>query len=198
MTTPSEPVAVELNPEHDPELGNPELSVASTLVPWPRDDEKARYFGYRSTGFSVREALRMIERSKAWLSGCRHDSIFVDLERRIPEIRKELSREYLELDFYRNFRLALEKDYRVLNRSLGFERFDDGTVVPMTSYDQEYLLKMRSQYSPQQLSILEAIVSDSGKGFDFAQYVADNPEIIQMSRTDTITVKKGVSHALEA
>ena len=197
MTTPTDSVAVDLNPENDPVLDAPELSIASTLVPWDRTDARARYFGYRSTGFSIREALRMIERSKAWLSGCRHDSSFVDLERRIPDIRKELSREYLQLDFYRNFRLALEKDYRVLNRSLGFERHDDGTTVQMTSYDQEYLLKMRSQYSPQQLSILEAIVSDSGKGFDFAAFIAENPEIVQLSRTDTITVKKGVPRASE-
>lgn len=187
MTTPTEPVS---NTVLD-DQGAPELSVASTLVPYDRDDSRSRYFGYRCCGFSIREALQMISRSKQWLSWCRtSDAQFAALEQKIPEMRKELSKEYLQLDFYRNFRLALEKDYRVLNRSLGFEKDIEGNAVLMTSYDHEYLLKMRSQYSPQQLQILEAIVSNTNSGEDFASWVAANQEVVQMSRTDTVTVRR--------
>ncbi len=166
--------------------GSVETSIASSLVPYDRDDERALYFGYRSSGLSVREALQMIERSKQWLSLQRHDPKFVELEGRIPEFRQELSKEYLELEFFRNFRLVLEKDHQVLQKSLrkGYEGI-------LTRQEQEYLIKLRTQYSPAQIQILEAIVSGGKGGFNFAQFVAEHPDIVQLSRTDTITMARG-------
>lgn len=164
--------------------GSVEASIASTLIPWSRDDERALYFGYRSSGLSVRETLHIIERSKPWLSLQRHDPKFVELEGRIPEFRKELSKEYIELEFFRNFRLVLEKDHQILLKSLQ-------TDSPLSRFEHEYLLKLRTQYSPAQIQILEAVVSGEKGGFNFAEFVANNPDIIQLSRTDTITVAKG-------
>ena len=166
-----------------------EVAIASTLIPYSRDDLRARYLGYLSTGFSVREALHMIDRSKTWLSLSRRDSEFVALEQNIPNIRKELGKEYIELEFFRNFRLTMEKDFQVLKKTLGMEKDEAGAVIPISPYDQAYLLKMRSMYSPQQLSILEAVVSGGAAGFDFSKFVADNPDIIQASRTDTVVMK---------
>jgi len=163
--------------------GTKETSIASTIIPWDRDDERALYFGYRASGLSVRETLNMIHRSKAWLSLQRHDEEFVDLEHRIPEFRRELSKEYVELEFFRNFRLVLEKDHRVIKKSLGGE--------VLSKNEQEYLIKMRSQYSPAQIQIIESVVKGGENGFNFAKFVASNPEIIQMSRTDTITLAGG-------
>jgi len=100
----------------------------------------------------------------------------------IPNYRKELSKEYVEIEFFRNFRYALEKDYRVLKQSL--------TDEPMGKQDHDYLLKLRSQYTPQQLQILEAIVSGEGSGFNFAKFVAENQELIQFSRTESVTMKR--------
>ena len=160
----------------------PETSIASSIIPYPRNDDKARYLGYMACGFSVREALRMIKKSKQTLSLWRHDSTFVSLENRIPEFRKELSKEYIEIEFFRNFRLVLEHDYTVLMKAINKETLAKG--------DLDYLLRLRSQYSPQQLSLLEAVVSDSGDGFNFSRWVADNPDIIHMSRTDVTMVKK--------
>jgi hypothetical protein len=169
-----------------------EVSIASSVIPYDRDDEKALYFGYRSCGFSLKEALSLIDRSKTWLSLARRDPQFVQLEGRIPEFREQLSKEYVEIEFFRNFRLALEKDYRVLMRSLGLERNSDNKVVAMTSEDQAYLLKMRSQYNPQQLGMLETIVKGGGEGYNFAEWVAKHQnDIIQFSQTRTVTVKKG-------
>ncbi len=178
-----------------------EVAIAGALIPYSRDDEKAKYLGYLACGFSVREALHAVDRAKSSLSAWRHDSTFTDLENRIPEIRKELAKEYIELEFFRNFRLALEKDYRVLSKSLNPDKRaifdDDGHVVgteetPLSRQDHEYLMKLRSQYNPQQLQILEAIVSGTDSGFNFARWVSENQEVIQLSRTDTVTtVKKG-------
>jgi len=177
------PEVVENNPK-----GSPEVSVASSIVPYDRDDERALYFGYRASGLSVRETLHMIQRSKPWLSLQRHDPVFVDLEHRIPEFRRELSKEYVEIEFFRNFRLILEKDHQIIQRSLNLKK--DETL---SRQDQEYLIKLRSQYSPTQIQILEAIVEGGKGGFNFAQFVAEHPDIIQMSRTDTVTLARGNS-----
>lgn len=174
----------------------PQLGLASALIPYPRDDEKAKYLGYMCCGFSVREALQMVDRGKSWLSTCRLSPKFVELENSIPSYRKELSKEYLSLDFFRNFRLALEKDYRVFLRSLGMDKDSSGEPISMTQYDQSYLLKMRAQYTPQQLGILEAIVAGGSTGFDFAKWVAESQEeLVKFSRTDSVTVKR--SRAVE-
>jgi len=175
------PEVVENNPK-----GSPEVSIASSLIPWDRDDERALYFGYRASGLSVRETLHMIQRSKPWLSLQRHDPVFVDLEKRIPEFRRELSKEYVEIEFFRNFRLILEKDHQIIQRSLNLKKGDT-----LSRQDQEYLIKLRSQYSPTQIQILEALVQGGQGGFNFAQFVAEHPDIIQMSRTDTVTLARG-------
>jgi len=178
---PEQPEVV-LLPEDIPK----EVAIAGAVVPFPRSSDKAYYLGYLCSGLSVREALKMIGKSKQWLSNCRHlyedKEKFADLEQRIPEFRKELSKEYVELEWFRNFRFVLEKDRRILMKSLSSDF--------LTKQDHDYLIKLRSQYTPQQLSILEAVVSGGGDGFNFARWVADNPEIIQLSRTDTVTVAK--------
>ena len=181
----SDSAAVEVLPDDG---RPPEVSIASSLIPYDRDDEKSLYFGYRACGFSVRETLKLIKRSKTWLSLARRDPNFKQLEQRIPEFRQELSKEYVEIDFFRNFRLALEKDYRVLMRSLGMEE-ENGEKVKMTSDDTAYLLKMRSQYNPQQLGILETVIKGGGGGWNFAKWVSDHPDIIQMSQTNTVTMR---------
>jgi len=181
MTYP--PEIVENNPK-----GSPEVSIASSVVPYDRDDERALYFGYRASGLSVRETLHMIQRSKTWLSLQRRDPEFVDLENRIPEFRRELSKEYVEIEFFRNFRLILEKDHQIIQKSLNLKSGES-----LSRQDQEYLIKLRSQYSPTQIQILEAIVEGGKGGFNFAQFVAEHPDIIQMSRTDTVTLARGKS-----
>ncbi len=162
--------------------GNTQVSIASAIIPWDRDDERALYFGYRSCGCSVREALHMIQRSKPWLSACRKDPKFVELEGRIPEFRDELSKEYLKLETFRNYRFVLEKDRQILEKSLKKE--------PLTRQEHEYLIKLRTMYTPAQIQILEALVKGDNNGFNFAKFVAENPDIIQMSRTDTVTMAR--------
>ena len=168
--------------------GSKEVSIASTLIPYDRDDERALYFGYRACGCSVREALHMIERSKPWLSAQRHDAKFVDLENRIPEFRDELAKEYLKLETFRNYRFVLEKDRRILEKSL--RKGDEGIL---TRHEQEYLIKLRTMYTPAQIQILEALVKGGENGFNFAKFVSEHPDIIQMSRTDTVTMARGGS-----
>ena len=170
--------------ENNPD-GSPETSIASSIIPYSRDDSRALYLGYRASGLSIRETLHMIERSKSWLSMQRIDPEFVKLENNIPEYRRELSKEYVEIEFFRNFRLVLEKDHRILNKSLNLK--DDEML---NRQEHEYLIKLRSQYTPSQIQILEAIAKGDGSGFNFARFFADNPDFVQMSRTDTVTMAK--------
>lgn len=151
----------------------PEEQIAKSIVPYNRDDARARYLGLRSSGFGIREALKLIGKAQSTLSAWRHDEEFANLENRIPEFRRELSLEYANLEFLRNYRLILEKDYRVIKASL-----EKDTILPIQ--DHQYLLKLRSHYTPQQLQVIEALVGmegASGGEFDFTSAV------IELSRT---------------
>jgi len=175
-----------------------EVSAATALIPYRRGDDRAKYLGYLCCGFSDEESLYVLGLTRSWLTDARLDSKFAELEERIPELRKELSQEYTELDFYRNFRMVLEKDHRVLRTSLGMELVEDedtGEMVhaQLTPFDQQYLLKLRSAYTPQQLQLLKAIASGGDGGFNFADWVSKNREIVQFSRTDTISMTRGKS-----
>ena len=173
-----------------------EVSAATTLIPYRRSDDRAKYLGYLCCGFSDEEALYVLGLTRNWLKSARLDSKFTELEEHIPELRKQLSREYTEMDFYRNFRMVLEKDHRVLRTSLGMEMEEDedtGEMVPvqLSSFDQQYLLRMRSAYTPQQLQLLEAVAGSGDGGFNFAEWVSKNQKVVQLSQTRTVTVVEG-------
>jgi hypothetical protein len=169
-----------------PQTDNPkEVSIATTLIPWRKDDFRARYLGYLACGFNPDEALYMLGLKAEWLEEQRQDKQFSDYELMVPEIRKELSKEYIELDFFRNFRMVLEKDYRVLKEALEAP----GGVVSMQSH--QYLLKLRSAYTPQQLQILEQVMRGVGEGeWNFAKFVKEHQgEIVELSQTNKITMR---------
>jgi len=164
-----------------PESDTPsEVAIAQTLLPWRRDDNRAKFFAFLACGILIEEALYMLGLDIAWLEEQRKSPDFCQFELRLPEIRKELSKEYIELDFFRNFKLVLEKDYRILKKSIEEEE--------LTKQEHEYLIKLRSAYSPQQLQILEQAMRGIGnEGWNFAQWVNKNKDkIIEISRTDKV------------
>jgi len=185
-----------------PEMETPEESIPRSLVPWNRDDDRSRYLGLRSSGFTVREALGLIGKAKSTLSLWRHDPVFLDLENNIPELRKTLALEYASLEFLRNYRLILEKDFRVIKGSLTRKTIIDDKgnshVIPQESQDFQYLLKARVHYTPQQLQAIEQLFSKgNGKSeeFNWTDFV------LTMSRTkETIKeeVKIGTRHRQES
>ena len=154
---------------------SPEEAIAQSVIPYNRDDSRARYLGLRSSGFTIREALKWIGVAASTLSYWRLQSEFKDLEDRIPEFRKKLALEYVDLEFCRNFRLVMEKDYRVLYQSLHPTKDNDGKVIPISSNDQAYLIKMRAYYTPQQLQIMEvlALAESNGAAFDFTNIILE-------------------------
>jgi len=160
-----------------PEMESQEESIPRAIVPWNRDDDRSRYLGLRSSGFSIREALGLIGKAKSTLSMWRHDPVFLDLENRIPELRKTLALEYTSLEFLRNYRLILEKDFRVIKGSLMRKVVlgDDGrsSITSQDSQDFQYLLRARAHYTPQQLQAVEQLFS-KGNGkeeFNWTDFV---------------------------
>ena len=174
-----------------------EVTAAMALIPYRRDDLRAKYLGWLSSGFSDEEALFVLGLNTRWLELMRQDEKFAELEERIPEFRRELSREYNDLDFNRNFRMVLEIDHRVLRKSLGIDKeFDEETgeeiPVELTPFEQQYLIKLRGAYTPQQLQLLESIAKGNDKGINFAEWVRDHQnEIIQFRRVDTVSIRGG-------
>ncbi len=152
-----------------PQVGTAEESIPRAFVPWPRDDNRSRYLGLCASGFTVREALNLIGDAKSTLSHWRKDPVFADLEHRVPELRKELALEYASLEFLRNYRLVLEKDFRVLKESLikrtrTIEIDGKPMTVPegMSSQDFQYLLRLRAHYTPEQLRNIEQLFGKQG------------------------------------
>lgn len=161
---------------------SPEVSIAQSIIPYNRDDDKAQYLGLRASGFTIREALRLIHKAHSTLSYWRKDSQFVDLETRLPEFRDKLALEYANLEFLRNYRLILEKDYKIIKKSLGLEK-----EQVLSIQEQNYLLKMRSHYTPQQLQIIETLIKAewAGKGvFDFTEFVLTASKIEERVRLE--------------
>lgn len=167
-----------------PETESPEESIPRAIVPWSRDDDRSRYLGLRASGFTVREALALIAKAKSTLSAWRKDSTFLELENRVPELRKTLALEYASLEFLRNYRLILEKDVRVIRGSLTRKTVLDSEgrpqVIPQDGQDFQYLLKLRAHYTPQQLQAIEQLFSrgDGNKEFNWTDFV------LTMSRTE--------------
>jgi hypothetical protein len=170
--------------------------LVSSIVPWPRDDARSRYLGLRSSGFTIREALKLIGYVHSALSRWRLDPAFVQIENRIPEYRKELSMEYANLEFLRNYRLVLEKDFRILKKSLEQPKqapVAEGeipyTLPVMSKEEQDYLLKMRGHYTPQQLQIVQALVTaptkDGNETIDFTKFVIEASRISERVRIES-------------
>jgi hypothetical protein len=67
---------------------------------------------------------------------------------------------------------------------------EDEIPVPLSTQEHDYLMKMRGQYTPQQLQILEGISGSKESSFNFAEWVSKNQDIVQASRTtETLTFK---------
>jgi len=144
-----------------------ELARADAFLPrfdWD-DDKKRKYLSFRLCGFSRQESQDHAGIARKtiynWINT---DESFKDIEHRnLVEIRSAFSKEVLTLEFTRNFRMALEKDARVLQRAL------ESDFKPLTRDESEYLAKIRSLYTPKALQELEGFFKDasnSDMGFD--------------------------------
>jgi hypothetical protein len=162
-------------------------SISQSIIPYPYDDNRAKYLGLRASGFTPKEAVKLIGLTGAALSAWRKDAEFTVLEKRLPEFRKQLALEYATLEFYRTFRLITTKDADVIKRDLDGEE--------LSEEDHKYLLKMRSFYTPQQMQVLAAMATgESGDNFNFTDLVKDmgrQKNLKVTARRETVEVSSG-------
>jgi len=147
----------------------PTEGIAQSLINYYADGGKrARYLSYLVAGFSVMESVTLakvhLKTIKRWRE---EDNSFIELEQKsLGELREQLSNQLIDIEFTRNFRLVLAKDFQVL--------FKDAQEKPLTEKEQQYLLVIRKFYTPEQLARVRQLVSgkdDSGEAFDFTRTV---------------------------
>jgi hypothetical protein len=166
---------------------NPE-AIAESIISATHDSRKVRYLGYRSCGFTQIESLALIGVTKypyktlnRWRNS---DPIFVQHEANLSELKNKLGVEFAHLEFIRNYRLVLAKDYEVITKSLSTQRDD------MSNFENQYLLKMRSHYTPQALQTMQELIGAAEKTegpFDFQKFVLTMQRKTEKT-TDTIQI----------
>ena len=147
------------------EQSETELIAEAMLPILSNDTTKGKYLSLRSLNFTVLEAAKLVGVTLATIFRWRRDDekfLQMDTEG-ISEARKKVANEFLAGEFVRNFHLALQKDMVVLMKAaLGED---------MTPNETEYLLKIRPQYTPQQLGMIKQLAGevDSSQDMDFTK-----------------------------
>lgn len=178
LLAPVKPVQSPTNiPAYTPEpeiTGDDTESIIRSIFEVDGNSNKSRYLGYRASGFSIRESLRLTgiheKTLHRWRDG---DPQFVLQESKLPELRKTLGVNFAHLEFLRNYRLILEKDFQIIQKSLKKPDTNDPSTI-MTKAESDYLLKLRGQYTPQQLEVMSALIGASStdhQPLDFTQLV---------------------------
>jgi len=131
-----------------------EVLIAESVLPYMMgDSKKTLYLSYRVCGFSVREAIKLADITQRSVMRWRKaDPNFKEMDGpKLPEIRKQLGADFTHMEFLRNVRLLLKKDFDVLMK------FVQG--LDLSKLEQKYLGQMRKFYTPQQLEVLKRVLS---------------------------------------
>jgi len=148
--------------------------IAQSLTPYYVDGgrrdsgKKLRYLSYIICNFSVREAAKLAKVTERMIRYWREqDPNFAEIEQQgFTDLRKQLSKEFIDIEYTRNFRLFLAKDFNVL--------YKDAAGGLLTDREQQYLLQIRKFYTPQQLAMIKEIIGGGDgatEAFDFTRTV---------------------------
>jgi len=143
-------------------------NIAQSMIPYFTDGtKKAKYLSYLISNFSVMESCKLAKVHYTTILNWRKiDPQFVEVENSIPKLRKDLANNLVDIEFTRNFRLILAKDFEIL--------FKDAQGLALTDKEQQYLLTIRKFYTPQQFAMIKQLVGGNGKSeeaFDFTRTV---------------------------
>ena len=144
-------------------------SIVESIVPIYTDDtKKAKYLSFRVANFSVIESCKL---AKIHIKSVRRwrelDPAFYAIDvTNLENIRKELSAQFTDIEFTRNFRLVLAKDFEILSKSM-----TEGQVL--NEFEENYLLKLRAHYTPQSLAMVKQLLKGGtiSEPFNFTKYV---------------------------
>lgn len=120
------------------------------------DDNKREYLGWRTCGFTRKEARDRIEITKPtvdrWI---KQDSAFAEIEQQnVYELRNQYAKEFIKLDFFRNLKLALRKDAQVLEKANSTDKRSK-----LTSDEWGYLKSIRGLYTAKEINALDSVFS---------------------------------------
>ena len=151
------------------QLAEPQRLAMAVLPEFDWDDTKKRTFiSYRLTGFNTVEsceytgiALRTVYRWR------KEDALLEHIESNINELRRQFSKEFVQMETMRNLRLVLAKDYEVL-RKAAHPKIDPATNLPeqLTQEEYKYLLRIRQFYSPQNLQDITGLLNSQLGSYD--------------------------------
>jgi hypothetical protein len=138
-------------------IDNTEQAMYS-LVPMFQNPRKTDYLGNRACGFTVREACALASITFGTLCKWRNeDAQFAEYEvSRLRELQQSIGPEILKLQFLRNMKMALRRDFRVFWKAL--YNFDN-----LTAQEFDYLKTIRKHYTPADLLALEKALQPAGQ-----------------------------------
>jgi len=127
-------------------------------LPLNNNPRKAGYLTNRASGFSVRESCALAEVTFATvLKWRREDAEFREWEeKRLPELQHDLVGDLVRMEFLRNFRLALRRDFKLLYKA-------NYNLHGMSDREYDLLKIVRKHYAPQDLlAIQKALEPEDG------------------------------------
>ena len=146
------------------------LAKADSVLPrfdWD-DESKRKYLSYRLCGFSRREAKDFSGVSERTIYNWRQkDTEFESIEAtNLLTLQRSFSEQVINLDFTRNFKLALELDSVILTKA--HKASSDPNAEQLTTTERTYLNKIRPLYTPQAYAALQDMFAglDKISGWD--------------------------------
>lgn len=137
------------------QLSNTALQKAETSLPFfDHDNQRKRnYLSFRICGYGRLEArqntITSLTMYRKWLA---EDSNFAQIEQKgLLELSRQFRNEVVGLEFTRNFKLCLDKDRAVLQKSVRGHK--------LTEEEWDYLKKIRPLYTPAALKALEDLIT---------------------------------------
>lgn len=173
--------------------GDQEAAAVMSRIPLlAGDSKKMTYLGYRSTGFGVNEAVILAGISRSTVQHWRRvDPAFKEIEtNRLIELQAKIGPEVVRLEFMRNYRMIMQKDYQVIGEvmSMGLDGVSDKVL--------DYYNNIRKHYTPHEmLNLQKALYGDNSKQ-DIAVTIklgwgADGGPALELSQAPAIDAIEG-------
>ena len=136
-------------------------TVDSILPKFNWDDENKRtYLSWCVCGFSKLEARKRTGITPATVNNwIKSDEAFAEIHgKNMQELRQLYAKEFIKLEFFHNFKLALEKDRTIFEKSLETDKRKQN----LSKEEWQYLRTIRPLYSAKEIANLEGLLSDLG------------------------------------
>lgn len=151
--------------------------MAKAILPFYVDGTKqGTYLSWLVSYFSVTESLQLTGVTMKTLTRWREDELFAQLEEKAKgELRRDLADNLMDIEWTRNMRLILAKDFEILLKATTEDPSKPKTL--MTDFDRDYLKVIRKFYTPEQLARIRSMTGtskDNGdEQFDYTKLIME-------------------------